>query len=77
MATIVKIKTNDSLARDLSSGAVINTNKTEYENYISRRKRNSEVNEQLKKNCDEISEIKNELSEVKDLLLAMLKQESN
>lgn len=77
MANLVRIKTNDSLVRDLNSGAVINTNRTEYENYLARRKKNTDVSAQLKKNCDEISEIKNELSEVKELLLAMLKQGNN
>ena len=73
----VKIKSSSSLVRDMNSGAVINTNKAEYENYLAKRKTNAEVKEQLRQNSDDISCIKNELTEVKEMLLALIKQESN
>jgi hypothetical protein len=77
MMDYVKIKSSNNLVRDMNSGAVINTNKAEYENYLARRKTNAEVKQQLRQNSDDISCIKNELSEVKEMLLTLIKQESN
>jgi hypothetical protein len=37
MEGFVNIQNKEGLIRDLSSGAVINTNRTEYENYLQRK----------------------------------------
>ena len=42
----VRIQDSDSLIRDLSSGAVINTNTTDYQNYLA--KKNSSINSSYK-----------------------------
>lgn len=43
---LVRIENSVNLARDITSGAVINTNTNEYENYITRKKSNKELKEQ-------------------------------
>jgi hypothetical protein len=73
---IVQIKNKDSLVRDLNSQAVINTNKTEYENYIARRKTGQDMRARIDQNCKDIDCIKNDLKEVKEMLLLLIKQES-
>ena len=68
----VKIENKDGLIRDMSSGAVLNTNRTDYENYLTRKKQAELAKEQTTKQVEEINNLKNELSEIKQMLLALM-----
>jgi hypothetical protein len=68
----VKIQNKDGLVRDMSSGAVLNTNKTDYENYLQRKRQAELAKEQVSKQVEEINNLKNELSEIKQMLLALM-----
>jgi hypothetical protein len=68
----VKIENKDGLVRDMSSGAVLNTNRTDYENYLTRKRQAELVKEQASKQVEEINNLKNELSEIKQMLLALM-----
>ena len=64
----IKVKDNENLVRDSKSNCIINTNKSEYDEYLARRKsKQNEKNkvENLEKDMDTL---KNELSEIKSLL---------
>ena len=64
----IKVKDNENLVRDSKSNCIINTNKSEYDEYLARRKsKQNEKNkvENLEKDMDTL---KNELSEIKFLL---------
>jgi hypothetical protein len=74
---IVPIKNKDGLVRDVNSRAVINTNRAEYENYIARKKQQNDMKSRLDQNCKDIDQIKSDMTEVKQMLLALIKQESN
>lgn len=69
---IVKIEGKDGLVRDMSTRAIINTNKSEYENYLERRKATLAKNKQLEEHSEEINNIKTELSDIKQMLLTVL-----
>jgi hypothetical protein len=56
----------------MSSGAVLNTNRTDYENYLTRKRQSELVKEQATKQVEEINNLKNELSEIKQMLLALM-----
>jgi hypothetical protein len=73
---IVKIQDSDSLVRDLTSKAIINTNTVEYQNYLNRRNASNQMREQIKQNSDEITEIKSELSEIKQMLITLINKET-
>ena len=73
---VVKIQDSDSLVRDLASGAIINTNNTEYQNYLNKKNAAKQMREQIKQNSDEIKEIKSELSEIKHLLISLINKEN-
>jgi hypothetical protein len=75
MDGFVKIENADGLVRDLSSGAVINTNRTEYENYLQKRKASSELKQQIKENADRINKIESDMSEIKQLLITLINKE--
>ena len=67
----VKIENKDGLIRDISSGAVLNTNQTDYENYLNRKKQAELAKEQSSKQVEEINNLKNELCEIKKMLIAL------
>lgn len=75
MEGFVKIENADGLVRDLSSGAVLNTNRIEYENYLQKRKANKQLQEQIKQNSDKIQKIESDMSEIKQLLITLINKE--
>jgi hypothetical protein len=75
MENFVKVKDSDSLVRDISSGAIINTNTSEYEAYLNRRMKNKEIRQQVQSNAVEIKELKSEISEIKSLLISLINKE--
>jgi Skp family chaperone for outer membrane proteins len=69
----VKIQNKDGLLRDMSSGAVINTNRTDYENYLQRKNASKELHQQIKQNSDKIEKIESDLDEIKHMLTMLIK----
>jgi hypothetical protein len=68
----LKVQGHDGLVRDTTSGAILNTNLTEYENYMKQRELALKRNQQLDMQAEEINNIKSELSEIKSLLTLLL-----
>ena len=73
MEGFVKIKDKDGLIRDLSSGAVINTNRTDREIYLQKRNATKELNQQIKQNTDKIEKIESDVTEIKEMLAMLIK----
>ena len=71
----LKVEGHTGLVRDTLTGAILNTNKTEYENYLRQKeaveKRMLET-KQISQHTEEINNIKTELSEIKQMLLLLL-----
>lgn len=66
-----KVEGNKSLVRDEQTKAILNTNKTEYDNYITLRNiKKSEVDRMQQLESD-VSNMKNDLDEIKDLLRSL------
>jgi Skp family chaperone for outer membrane proteins len=76
MQGFVKIENAEGLVRDLSSGAVINTNRIEYENYLQKRKSSSELKQQIKQNSDKIEKLESDLSDIKQMLITLINKET-
>jgi len=68
----LKVEGDPSLVRDASTMAILNTNGTDYENYIRRRQSLMSDKEQLATQAQEINNIKQDLSEIKQMLTALL-----
>ena len=60
-----KVEGNDSLVRDVSSKAIINTNSKEYENYVEKRN-------MMAKQKQEIDSLKKDMSEIKEMLATLI-----
>lgn len=74
MTTLVNIEGKQGLVRDISSGAILNVNRTEYENYLTKRKQEAEQKQQLVNQQHDINNIKSELADIKDLLKTLLRE---
>ena len=65
MTDYYKVEGNDSLIRDGSSKAVINTNVKEYQNYVDKRN-------MMAKQKQEIDSLKKDMSEIKEMLATLI-----
>jgi hypothetical protein len=72
---LVKIKDKDGLARDISSGAVINTNATDYMNYMAKMNAQKSLQEKISANSDDIQNLKTDVAEIKQLLISLINKE--
>ena len=71
----VKIQDKDGLVRDMSSGAILNNNTADYESYLVRKKRAELSRIETQRQVQEINNIKDELSEIKQMLLTLMNKE--
>ena len=70
----IKVEGHNSLARDVRSNAIVNTNKTEYQLYMNRIKSREQQGDQIRNTIKEINILKQELFEIKNLLKEVLKK---
>lgn len=70
----VKVQGRDGLVRDTATKAIVNTNKSDFEKYLLQRDTAVKRHAQLEKHEQDINSIKSELSEIKELLLAVLRK---
>ena len=68
----IKVKNNNHLVRDTESNCIINTNKSEYQQYLARKQqKQSEVNKVDNLERD-VSTLRNEITEIKDMLRSLV-----
>ncbi len=75
MTEFLKVLGHNGLVRDTSSGAIINTNKTEYDEYMARVREAEERENAISQHTIEINNIKNELQDIKSLILQILNKD--
>lgn len=63
-----KVDGYKNLVRDNSTKAILNTNKTEYQNYISLREQKNKECKKVQELEEDLANIKNDLNEIKQLL---------
>lgn len=68
----LKVLGHDGLVRDSSSGAIVNTNRAEYEQYMETKRRLDERENKISQHSNEINNIKTELQEIKGLILQLI-----
>ena len=68
----VKVKDHDGLVRDTSSGAILNTNQADYNSYMTARSMAIEKEMQFSQQIEELNNIKQDVSEIKEMLLQIL-----
>ena len=68
MTNFIKVEGNDNLVRDRNTNQIINTNESEYQQYIARRKRKKFEKEKALSVEEDLANLKSEMSEIKSLL---------
>jgi hypothetical protein len=68
----VKVEGHESLARDVRSKAIINTNTTEYQLYMSRIRARERQGDAIRNTVKEINDLKKDIFEIKNLLKEVL-----
>ena len=72
MHNVLKVENENSLYRDLSSGAIINTDSSAREAYLKQRENILRTREATEKNTKDIQELKGEISDIKQMLAQIL-----
>lgn len=65
---LIKVKDKNGLYRDPYSNGIVNTNETQYKNYIENYKKSYIEKQRIKNLENDINEVKNDLNEIKELL---------
>ena len=72
MNDYLKVENENSLVRDLNSNAIINTNRSDYDKFLSL----SQKKAQEKKECDDlksdVKSLKDDMNEIKSLLKSIV-----
>jgi hypothetical protein len=66
-----KIVDNNNLVRDESTKAILNTNLTDYNNYLKLKKSKEIEAKRIQKLESDVSNLKTDLDEIKDLLRSL------
>jgi CHASE3 domain sensor protein len=72
MNHFLKVEGHASLVRDTTTGAILNNNRTEYEEYLDRKKKADAREAEISQHTEDINNIKNDLSDIKKLLQQLL-----
>ena len=67
-----KVKDNEHLVKNTKSNFIINTNKSEYDEYITRRKLKKSEKNKVDNLERDISTLRNEITEIKDMLRSLV-----
>lgn len=70
----LKVEGHPDLIRNIETNAIINTNQTEYQEYILRKKLKTEEKKKVNTIENEVEDIKKDLEEIKLLLRSLLNE---
>jgi hypothetical protein len=70
----LKVEGYESLVRDVSSNAIVNTNRSEYQLYMARVRAREQQGDEIRSAVKEINNLKAELREIKSLLQEVIKK---
>jgi tetrahydromethanopterin S-methyltransferase subunit B len=71
--TYIAVKNDTNLVRDAKTGAIINMNSNDYENYICTREKNEENKNKIDKIEKDLNNLKSDIIDIKFLLQNLLK----
>ena len=72
--SLIKIENFENLVKDTRTIAVVNTSKSEFQLYLRQRQERNKNGDKLRNACKEINNLKNELREIKSLLVKVLEK---
>ena len=75
--SLQQVKDHRELVRDTESGAIINVDRSAYLNALERHKRIEKQKEIIENNTNDINSIKQEVSDIKEMLEKLLEGKNN
>tara|TARA_B100001109_G_scaffold160570_1_gene130725 strand:- start:147 stop:371 length:225 start_codon:yes stop_codon:yes gene_type:complete len=73
MKQYIKVEAQDSLVRDISSNAIVNNNKSEYENFLRISEQKYKEKKEFEKLKTDVNSMKNDLDEIKSMLKSIVR----
>ena len=73
MKKYIKVEAQDSLVRDVSSNAIVNNNKSEYENFLKISEQKYREKKEFEKLKTDVNSMKNDLDEIKSMLKSIVR----
>ena len=70
----IRVKGSDNLIRDSKTNSIINTNMSEYNEYISRRDSKLKENQKVQNLESDVANMKEDLNEIKFLLRRLINE---
>jgi hypothetical protein len=70
----LKVEGQENLVRDIRTNAIVNTNKSEYDIYMKRKRVREQQSDEIRSTIKEINILKQELFEIKSLLKEVIKK---
>jgi hypothetical protein len=68
----LKVDGKDGLVRDVTTRAIININKAEYENHLAKVNKIKMKQDQMDQHSKEINSLKEDITELKQILLSLV-----
>lgn len=75
MDNFVNIENATGLVRDLTSGAIINTNRSAKEVFLRKQAAQLQLKQQVEENSDKIAKIESDVSEIKQMLMLLINKD--
>jgi len=72
MIKVIKVQDDTNLVRDVETGAILFNNSAQHHKYVEQRKKFVSRNTQVEQQAEEINSMKNDISEIKGMLTALL-----
>ena len=70
---LVKVKNHENLSRDPFTNGIVNTNKSQYDEYIARRESADKAKEKSSNMEEDLANLKGEINEIKSLLKELVR----
>lgn len=70
---LVKVKNHENLSRDPFTNGIVNTNKSQYDEYIARRESAEKEKEKSSNMEEDLANLKGEINEIKSLLKELVR----
>lgn len=67
----IKIEGHSSLVRDSKNNSILNTNMTEYNEYLQRREMNEQESQKIQNIENDLANIRGDIDEIKNLLRSL------
>jgi len=68
----LKVEGHNNLLRDPHTNSIINTNMTEYQQYLARRNVKNDENQKLQNLEEDVTNMRSDLDEIKSLLRSLI-----